>query len=198
VDSQVFRRIVCGSPAVTEIVFALGAGDRVVGVSDFTVSPPEALGKQRIGGLLNPNKERLTALEPDLIVTQGAHEALTSFARARGIRIHSVRLETLDDIEAAVGSLASLLGMPDRGRALVERIRAGLELLRACTASLPRPSVLVVFGRSPGDLSNLTTIGPGTFLDDLLERAGGRNVTHDALGPYPRSPRKPCSRAHPR
>lgn len=178
-------RIVCGSPAVTEIVFALGCGNAVVGVSDFVTAPGEARAKERVGGLLNPNRERLTALRPDIIITQGRHEALETFAVERGIRFHTVRLETLADLYAAIASIASVLGISEKGAALAESVRADLFELKRQTAALPRRSVLLVVGRSPGNLGALTTVGPGTFLGDLLTMAGGRSVFGDAKGPYP-------------
>ena len=96
------KRIVCASPAVAEIVFALGCGDRVVGVSEFTDWPPEAAAKPSIGGALSPNRERILALEPDLILAQGQSEALGAFAQARGIGFRTFPLDTLADLRAAI------------------------------------------------------------------------------------------------
>ncbi|MCU0610804.1 MAG: helical backbone metal receptor [Candidatus Eisenbacteria bacterium] len=180
-----YRRIVCGSPAVTEIVFALGAGERVVGVSDYVVFPPEACGKERIGGLTNPNRERLLVLTPDLIITQGSHAALAAFAAEYGIAFHTVELEKLDDIDAALVSIAAAVGSAERGGELLRRIRKEVDSVRETCAGLPRLRVLLVLGRSPGDLTGVTTIGPGTFLDDMIAAAGGENVFSDARGRYP-------------
>ena len=114
--------IVCASPAVAEIVFALGCGDRVVGVSEFTDWPPEAAAKPSLGGALSPNRERILALEPDLILAQGQAEALGAFARgtmgeANGLNHLSVHT---GDIAAGSAALAAagfqpLSGFPRRG-----------------------------------------------------------------------------------
>ncbi|MBN1558439.1 MAG: ABC transporter substrate-binding protein [Lentisphaerae bacterium] len=180
------QRVICGSPAVTEIVFALGCGARVAGVSGHATYPPEAAQKPRIGGWIDPNREQLLLLKPDLILSQGRHERLAAFAEAYGMRFHGVTLDTLDDVLAAVRSIARVLGVAARGAALADRMRAELEAVRARVADAPPEPVALVFGRVPGDLTGLTTVGPGTFLDGLLEIAGGRNVFGDATGAYPR------------
>lgn len=176
------RRVVCGSPAVAEIVFALGCGDRVVGVSDYTAYPPEACAKPSVGGLLNPNRERLLGLSPDMLVTQGRHEALAAFARTYGIRFQSVTLDTLADLDSAIRAIAETLGVAGQGRALADGLRG--ELTAGGRTAPPR-RVLLLLGRAPGVWTGLSTVGNGTFLGELLGLAGGTNVFADATGPYP-------------
>ena len=100
------QRVVCASPAVAEIVFALGAGERVVGVSDFSDWPPEAKAKPRIGGALVPNREVILALQPDLILAQGQAETLRRFATAQGIHFAAWPLDTLADLRAMIHGIA--------------------------------------------------------------------------------------------
>ncbi len=179
------QRVVCGSPAVAEIVFALGCGDRVVGVSDYTVFPPEACRKPRVGGLVNPNRERLLALCADCIITQGRHETLAAFAGKHAIRLHNVCLDRLSDILGAVGAIAQTLDVEERGAALQKEIRCALDAVASRRLAAPPRRTLLLLGRMPGDLTGLTTVGPGTFLDELLRHAGGSNVFADATGAYP-------------
>jgi iron complex transport system substrate-binding protein len=89
-DHPDYARVICAAPSITEIVFTLGAGSRVVGVSDYSFFPPEAKGIARIGGQINPNREMILSLEPDLIIFQGKHPALSRFCRRQGIRSLSV------------------------------------------------------------------------------------------------------------
>lgn len=179
------QRIVCGSPAVTEIVFALGCADRVVGVSDYCTHPRAARDKPTVGGWINPNRERLLRLDPDIIVTQGDHETLSAFAEDVGIRCHAVTLDSLDDVFSAVTSIAAVLGVAPRGDALAASMCDDIDAV-ADGISAARPvSVLLVFGRVPGALAGLTTVGPGTFLDDLLRRLQATNVFSDVKGMYP-------------
>jgi iron complex transport system substrate-binding protein len=179
------QRIVCASPSATEIVFALGCVDRVVGVSDYTVYPPEAKAKERIGGWMNPNRERLLALKPDIIVTQGNHEKLAAFADEYGIRFLSVKVQALADICAAIDTVGRALGNPDRAKALTEGIRGAVQSVREKVAGRPPKRVLLLLARSPGSLSGMGTVGPGTFLEEMIRAAGGVSVFADAKGGYP-------------
>jgi len=153
------KRVICASPAVAEIVFALGGGDRVVGVSEFTDWPPEAAGKTSIGGALSPNRERILALEPDLILAQGNAEAL----------------DTLDDLRAAISGFAAALGVKEQGQQRLAEMESGFAAIPSCG---PVP-VFIAVGHVPGDFSGLMTSGPGTFLDEIVARAGGSNIFSD-------------------
>ena len=175
------RRVVCASPAVAEIVFALGCGDRVVGVSDFTDWPPGAAAKPSIGGALSPNRERILALAPDLVLAQGRSEALGDFARAQGLAFRARPLDTLEDLRAAIADFAGILGAEAEGRRLIAEMAAGF-------ATVPKVDPIPVFlalGHAPGDLSGLMTAGPGTFLSEIVARAGGINVFGDVSAPWP-------------
>ena len=169
------KRVVCASPAVAEIVFALGAGDRVVGVSEFTDWPPEAAAKPSIGGALSPNRERILALEPDLILAQGKSETLGAFAQARGIGFRTFPLDTLADLRAAIAGFAESLGVPARGRDLLEKMDADFAALPVREPA----TVFIALGHAPGDLAGLMTAGPGTFLSEIVAQAGGSNVFAD-------------------
>lgn len=179
------QRVVCGSPAVTEIVYALNCGDRVVGVSDYCTYPPEACEVTGIGGWINPSRERLLMLTPDLIISQGRHDSLASFAREYDIAFHRVALDDLADVYEAIRSIADALGVDPAGARLNAKIRDGLDAVAARVADAAPRRVLLVFGRVPGSLAGLATVGPGTFLDELITRTGGRNIFADATGSYP-------------
>lgn len=178
-------RIVCGTPGIAEMVFALGAGERVVGVSDYTLWPPEATQKPRIGGWINPDRERLIRLQPDVILTQGTHERLATYAHEAGIEFRSLSLERIDDIlEQALG-LADLLGIPEQGYQLKHRIKTDLKRVQQAVSHVPPRTVALLFSRPDGKHTTLTTVGEKTFLSDLLTIAGGTNIFSDAHGPYP-------------
>ena len=187
------RRVVCATPAVAEIVFALGGGDRVAGVSEFTEWPPEAAAKPQIGGALNPNRERLLRLEPDLILSQGKSEALGSFAHSQGIAFLSLPLDTLDDLRAAISGFAAALGVAEQGRALLAELESGFAAIPSCG---PVP-VFIALGHAPGDLSGLMTAGPDTFLDEIVEKAGGSNVFADVQILWPKISQEALIRRQP-
>ena len=187
------NRVVCASPAVAEIVFALGCGDRVAGVSEFTDWPPEAAEKPQIGGALSPNRERILALDPDLILAQGKSEALGAFARAQGIGFLSLPLDTLADLRAAISGFAGVLGVEEGGRKLLEKMEADF----AAIPSRKPISVFIALGHAPGDLSGLMTSGPGTFLSEIVAIAGGSNVFGDVQILWPKISQETLIRRQP-
>jgi len=178
------RRVVCMSPAVTEITYALGQGDRVVGVSQYSTYPPDARTKPECGGAPNPNLEVILSLRPDLIITQGKAEQLAVFARDHGINILSVELEDLESVFVAARQIGEALAAAEEAEVLCARMRLGLAEVKLAVRDKARPRVFVVVGREPGTLRNLSTIGPGSFLNDVLELAGGENVFGDLPRPY--------------
>lgn len=178
------RRVICMSPAVVEIAFALGAGPRVVGVSQHSTYPPQALEKPLCGGYFNPNYEIILSLEPDLIVTQGKAEELTDFAQANGIEIVSLDLRDLDSIFAETKRLGRVLEVEAEAELLCAELRHRLAQVRVKVSRKPRVGVVLVAGREPGALNDIFAVGPGEFLHDLIEIAGGRNVFDDLHAGY--------------
>lgn len=179
-----YGRIVCMSPATAEIAFALGAGERVVGVSQYTQHPPEALKKPTCGGFFNPNYELILALRPDLVLTQGRAAELERFARENGLAFVAVELTDLASIFAGIERIGALLELEDEAAALKARLRARLAAVRARVAGREPVAALLVSGREPGSLSGIHAVGPDTFLHDLIVVAGGRNVFADLGRPY--------------
>lgn len=179
---QIPRRIIALTPSVTETLFALGLGDRVVGVGDYSHWPPEAARKPRLGGLFNPNLERIVSLKPDLAVLIPSERGLAAKLKPLGIDALVVPDESLADVEASFGVVARRCGVPAAGDRLLAGWRAGLTLP---PLPGPPPRVLICVGRLAGRLGEVTVAGPHTFLDELLRRLGGRNVFADAPTLYP-------------
>lgn len=174
-------RVICASPAVAEIVFALGCGDRVVGVSAFTDWPPEAAEKPQIGGPLAPSYERIVMLEPTLVLSQGRAEKLGAWCKENQISFKTVPLDTLEDLRQAVSTYAEALNAEEQGARLLDRINHLLET-SATGEAVP---VFLAIGHAPDDLSALMTSGPGTFLDGLAAAAGGSNIFADVAVDWP-------------
>jgi iron complex transport system substrate-binding protein len=178
-------RIICAAPSVTEIVFALGVGQRVVGISDFSTHPPEARGIPQIGGLIDPNREKITSLQPDLFIIQGQNASLARFCDEHGIRFLSVEINSLEDIWTAIHTIGQTLRAEDKATALIQKMKDDLQVIKDRIQNLPRKKVFLTLGHTPGDLTGLMTTGPGTFLHDLISAAGGENIFSDASGLYP-------------
>lgn len=181
------ERVICMAPSVTETVFALGQADRVVGVSDFSGYPPEALRKPRCGGWMNPNFEVIAALKPDGIIIQGRHQKLRDYAALHHVRLVEMEMNDLPAILDGIRTIGEVLGACGRAEAVRGEILAALDSVRATVRPLPKLKVLLVFSRVPGDLSALHTVGPKSFLSQILDVAGGANLFADMTVDYPQA-----------
>jgi len=175
-------RIVSCSPSLTEIAFALGAGDRVVAVSDHCDHPAAARKLPRVGPFLSPRVETILGARPDLVLLHHVHGDVDRTLGRAGVRTLRVGLDSIADVLAAVRSVGGALGREPQAEDLVTSIER--ELIRVGTA--PPRRVLLVVGRDPGTLRNLFVAGPGTYLDELLGRIGAKNALFDAPTAYPR------------
>ncbi len=178
-------RIVSTFPSVTETVFALGAGDRVVGVSNYCRYPLAVLSLPKVGTYTRPDPEKIALLHPDLVIIQKSAVSLAERLSALGIRHAEVKVGSLADIYSMIRDIGNAIGLPGRADKLNADIRTRLDALRAEASGKPRPTVLIVLGRTPGLLTNLIAVGPGAYLGELLDIAGGRNVLTDTAVTYP-------------
>ncbi len=172
-------RIISVVPAATEILFAIGAGPRVVAVSSFDHQPPEVNQLPRVGALMDPDVERILSLKPDLIVVYGSQHDLAQQMSRAGIPQFPFVHGGLADVLTTIAALGERTGTGDRATALVASIRAQLDSIKSRVAGKPRPRTLIVFGRDPGALRNLYASGGIGFLHDMLEVAGGDDVFGD-------------------
>ena len=172
-------RIVSIIPATTEMLFAMGAGDRVVAIGSFDHYPPEAERLPRVGALIDPNVERILTLRPDLVVVYGTQADLISQLDRAHIPFYSYTHRGLTDIATTIRALGARVGVDANANALADRLERRLADIRARVARSPRPRTLLVFGREPGSLRNIDASGGDGFLHDMLETAGGTDVLAD-------------------
>jgi iron complex transport system substrate-binding protein len=172
-------RIVSLVPAATEMLFAVGAGAQVVGVSSFDAWPPEVETRVRVGALLDPDVERIIGLRPQLVVIYDTQEELRQQLSRAGIACHGFRHGGLDEVWAAVRDLGRRSGHAAAGEALAGDLAARLAAISRRVAGRPRPRALLVFGREPSALRNVHASGGTGFLHELLVAAGGENVLAD-------------------
>lgn len=181
-----YHRICCLSPALTECLFALDAGDRIVGVSDFATWPPQALEIQTLGGYINPNFDLLITLQPDLVIYQDRPDKVEAFCRQHHIATLPIdRLDTIQDIFDAITTLGQTLNRQQQADQRVRSMQQQLADIKRRAANQPRPRVLLCMFRRPGSFSALTTIGEGSFLHELIALAGGENLFDDLGQLYP-------------
>jgi iron complex transport system substrate-binding protein len=173
------QRIISLVPALTEMLFAIGAGPQVVAVSSFDEYPPQVRNLERVGALLDPNLERILALRPDLVAVYGSQQDLkTQLARAR-IPVYSYRHAGLADVTTTIHEIGERVGHAAEAAALVGRIEAQLASIRARIGTAPRPRTMLIFGREAGALRGIYASGGVGFLHDMLEAAGGEDVFSD-------------------
>jgi len=174
------------APNLTEIVFALGAGSRVVAVSEYSDYPQEARALPRVGGFINPDIERVLAYQPDLVILRDYSTRLEEKLRAFDVAVLRVHDESIADILDSIRAIGDALGVRERALSLAASIEKDLDTFRGRPEPAHRPRVLLVTGRSPGSLQDLYAPGRGTFLDELIRLAGGENLFGDSRIPYPK------------
>ncbi len=190
-------RVVSLVPALTEMLFAIGAGPQVVGVSSFDEFPAAVKQLPRVGALLDPDTERILSLRPDMVIVYGSQsEQERQFQRA-GIRTFSYRHGGIDVILRTIRDLGAATGRQAEAAKVTATLTARLNGIRARVAGRPRPRVLLVFERQPKTLREIYASGGVGFLNEMLAIAGGRNVfeavkresvqpsTEDLLGAAP-------------
>ncbi len=176
------QRVVSLVPAVTEMLFAVGAGTQVVGMGSFDEIPKDPDGRDRtahvarVGGLLDPDLERIFTLRPDLVVLYASQtDAREQLARA-GVPVLPYEHGGLAGIPHTLRDLGRRTGHVAAASAAADRLEGGLAAIQARVAGRSRPRTLLVFGREPMSMRNVYASGGIGFLHDMLDIAGGENV----------------------
>jgi len=172
-------RIICVVPAVTEMLFAIGAGPQVVGVSSFERFPPEATKLPTVGALLDPDTERILSLRPDLVVVYGSQTDLQSQLARAGIPVFVYSHAGLADVTLTLREIGARVGHSERAGRLAADIERRIAAVRARTAGQSQPRTLIVFGREPLSLRGIYASGGIGFVHDIVAAAGGANVFED-------------------
>lgn len=176
------QRIVSLNPATTEILFALGAGPRIVGRTQYDLWPDSAKLVPSVGAGMNPNLEVVLARRPDLVVmyASGSDRASADRLTAAGVTTVAFRMDHIADFGRVTMVLGQLLGDTVRARQVVDSVTTTLDRVRRATNGLPRPTVFLHVWEKP-----LMTIGGGSFLSELVTIAGGRNIYDSLPSPSP-------------
>jgi iron complex transport system substrate-binding protein len=177
-------RIVSTAPSITEMLYALGLGERVVGVTTFCRYPPEAVSKPKIGNYLRPDVEAILALRPDVVLVEKS--MLRGPVRLPSLQLHVIELDdsTIDGICSSILQIGRLAGVTARAEKLTDFIRRDLALIRQRTSGLPRKRVLFLVGRTPGRIEELIAVGRSSYLAELVRIAGGNNLFDDSRAAY--------------
>ncbi len=171
------QRIISVSPAVTEILYGIGAFPRVVAVTDYCVYPPEAKSLPKVGGWSTPSVERIAGFRPDLVVFSDAQAPFLEMPlRQLGIRTAIARSQTIQDAFDAIATLGRATGNEQQAAHLTAQVKTALDRVRQRAAKLPHPPVLTIVDRTPGTLRDLYAVTEGSYLAELITIAGGRTV----------------------
>jgi iron complex transport system substrate-binding protein len=175
------QRIIAIAPSAVEMLYELGLGDRVVGVGDYAQWPVEAASKPKLGGLFDARLETIVGLAPDLAVLLPSEERLRADLGEMGVEVLTVRSDSIADVEEMARLIGERLGVVEATEAFLTRWERDL----APRTRENQTRVLLSVTRQPGHLADILVAGPGTFLDELLQRLGLVNVVADAPLAYP-------------
>jgi len=176
-------RVVSLSPAITEIIFELEKGGELVGNTSFCNYPPEAEGVKKVGGFLDISLETIVKLRPDIIFHYPEHRKVI---RSLGpyANLVEVRHTSIQDLMDSIRIISKSLGVSRKGAALSSGIEERLEAIRGNEQDRRNIKILMVIGRDPHTAGNITVIGKGDFLNEVMDITGGVNAYPGSI-PYP-------------
>ncbi|MGI9953090.1 cobalamin-binding protein [Moorellaceae bacterium AZ2] len=177
------ERLVSLAPGNTEILFALGLGDKVVGVDDYSDYPPKAAEVPKVGGFSNPNVEKIVALQPDLVLATNMHEQAVRRLEEVGIPVAVVSPKSVEGVLQSIEWIGKMTAADERAAELVTDLESRMRKVEAVVEGIPqekRPWVYYEVYSDP-----IMTAGPQTLIGQLIELAGGRNIAYDAQADYP-------------
>jgi len=178
-------RVISFAPSITETLYALSLGDKIVGVTRYCTYPPKVKQKPKVGGYIDPHYELILGLKPDLVLLLKEHETLRSFLEKKSIRYITIDNEGVEGILGSFRVIGAACGEEKRGDTLVSRVRDQLKNEHIGTF---RPKILLCIGRNnpgTGTIGKIYIAGPKTFYSELIDLAGAQNVMSDSGLVYP-------------
>lgn len=177
------ERIISLSPSNTEVAFALGLGDRVVGVTEYCNYPPEAQEKEIVGGFSTPSIERILELEPELVLASTIHAEEVPRLEELGIPVLVVEASNLIDLYTSMSLVAEVTGVTANGEALIASMQERLQAVESVVGDIPEEDRVLVYYEVYSD--PLMSAGKGAFINEIISLAGGINIFGDADENYP-------------
>ncbi|MBN1847678.1 MAG: cobalamin-binding protein [Deltaproteobacteria bacterium] len=187
-------RIIPLAPSLTEIVYFLGLGDRVVGVTEFSYYPPEAMAKPKVGSYINLNIERIISLSPELAIgtKDGNQPGIIELLEQAGIQIFIVNPRKVKDVIKTISQIGDVCGVSEKAGLLTRQLNQRMERIQSVIATKERPLVFFQINLRP-----IMTVNRDTFHHDLITLAGGLNLAQDEPITYPRISREEVIRRRP-
>lgn len=189
------NRIISFAPSVTETLFAVGAGNRVVGVTTSDDYPPEAKTIEAVGGYNGPNVEKVISLDADLMILSfdsSTKAYADDMQEKTGTKVIVINPKSLEGAISSIGTVADIVGESEKGQVVEERLNSELKQIEDQVAREPKPTVFYEVWGDP-----LQTAGPGSFIDDAIKAAGGTNIAADTKQAYPQYSKEVLLRKNP-
>jgi len=180
------QRIVSTAPSITETLFAMGLGPRVVGVTIYCKFPVEAAALPKIGGMLKPDVEAILTLKPDLVVVHKQPNRLAEELTRLHVPFIEVDSRNLDAIYSSAREIGSAAGAGDAAERMIHGMQSQLQALQKLTRNRPKPSVAFIVGHTAGRLEGMVAGSGTSYFSDLLDFAGGTNIFAGVTAPYPK------------
>jgi len=182
-----YKRIVSLAPSITEMLFALGLGDRIVGVTEYCDYPKEALNITKIGGYYNPNYEAVVALKPDLIVMLPGHKKPKKYLTGFGFNTLVVKNESIPGILESILDIGGICDKEDKAVKIVGDIKKRLSKIKSETKNLQHPTVMISVGRNmgSGNLQGVYIACNDGFYSSMVTLAGGINACKGGIARFP-------------
>lgn len=173
------KGLITMGPHITETVFALGQGQRVIAVGSYDDYPPAVWRLPKVGGYIDPDLEKITALAPEKLIVAGKQPRISEYAEVNGLPVLNIYMDSLKTIDQGIAELGLALRCVKQASRLRSEIENGLQEVRDAVKDLPRPKVLIIVGRQAHDLDSLPTAGGASFVSELVDVAGGDNIYKD-------------------
>ncbi|MFV1957025.1 MAG: ABC transporter substrate-binding protein [bacterium] len=182
-----YKRIISLAPSITEVLFSLGAGGRVVGITRYGDFPPETADISKVGGYFDINYEAILATGPDLVILLAEHDEPGAYLSGLGIQVMSVDHSSIGGIIDSIKAIGKVLEVQDAAAELVAELEKRIERVLAATKGRSRPRVMVAIGRGmeKGSIGNVYISGRDGFYDELITLAGGENAYQDKTLKFP-------------
>ncbi|MFH1729007.1 MAG: ABC transporter substrate-binding protein [Pseudomonadota bacterium] len=177
------NRLISMAPNITEIIFELGLGSKLVGITDFCNFPEATKKIDKIGGFSNPSLEKIVSLKPDLVflTVDGNSKSLASKLSENNIKIFVINTSSFSDISLSIKMIANALACSEKGKLLSDTMQSESLIFKAAMLGRQKPSVLFLTSVDP-----IISVGPKTFLDEIITLAGGENVCNKLNNRYPK------------
>ena len=177
------KRIISLAPNITEILFALGLGDRIAGVTSFCDYPAGAKNKPKIGGMSNPSLEAVVSLNPDIVVmtTDGNPKEFEERLRSMKIRTYVFRAKLISELPQGIKDLGAALGIKEKAIALANDIESAIRRFSTRQPNGSRKKILFILWPDP-----LIVAGPGSIADDAINILGAENIASKSISAYPK------------